>query len=164
MEIFKLNRFLRLQQVQNSGIGDFHSLTSSYSAYCQMILKRRLQSKEKLLGSITMRSRELIVDRIMGSYSAAFHTKRHKRHSGKLTTACSRLTILDLNWGTDFEDLATTSWRWSLMLLSTLDGITLVWFMVTSYIKRQDIFIQCLLQGPLRCGEWIHRTHQPTNV
>ena len=68
------------------------SLTSSYTAYCLTILKRRLQSKGKLLSSITMRLREhYIVDCMMESYSAAFQTKR------QLTMVRVGLTNLDPN-------------------------------------------------------------------
>jgi len=76
-----------------------------------MILKRWLQSKGKLLGSIIMRSHEYyIVDLMIESYSA-FHIKRHMRHSGKLTTVRAGLTKLDPNRGTDSEDLATIDRR-----------------------------------------------------
>ena len=41
-EIFKLMRFLGLQQIQNPRIDDFHSSTFSYTTYCLMILSRQL--------------------------------------------------------------------------------------------------------------------------
>jgi len=81
-EIFKLKRFLRLQHVSNLGIDDSLTLTSSYTAYCLMLLRRQLPSEGKLLDSITMRSCEhCITDHTMESYSDAFHIKRHRRHS-----------------------------------------------------------------------------------
>ena len=44
-----------------------------------MILRRRLQSKGKLIDSITMRSRErYIADCMMESYSVGFHTEAHE--------------------------------------------------------------------------------------
>ena len=35
----------------------------------------------------------------MKSCSTAYHTKRHKKHLGKLTTVYAELTNLDLAWG-----------------------------------------------------------------
>jgi len=75
--------------------------------YCPIILRRQLPLEGRLLDSITMRSHErYITDRIMESCSVAFHTKRHKKHSGKLMTACTKLINLDPDLGTDLEDLA----------------------------------------------------------
>ena len=39
--------------------------------------------------------------------SAAIHTKRHKKHSGKLTAVYAELTNADPSSETGFEDLAT---------------------------------------------------------
>ena len=66
-------------------------------------------------------------------YSGAFHLKRHKRHSGKLTMLCAGLTNLDPNLGTDSEDLVITGQRWFLTLSPMLDGVMLIRFIVTSY-------------------------------
>jgi len=53
-----------------------------------------------------MRSREYyIVNHMMESYSAAFHTKRHMRHSRQLTMVQAYLTNQDPNSRTDSEDL-----------------------------------------------------------
>ena len=40
------------------------------------------------------------------SYSDAFHTKRHRRHSKKLVMVRAELTNLALNSETSLEDLA----------------------------------------------------------
>ena len=105
---FKSKRFWRLQQVQNSEIGDSQSLTSSYKASCSTTPKRQSPSAKRLLDSTTIRLRgHYITDRMMESYSTAFHTKSHRRHPGKLTTVCAELTNLDLSLETGFEDLAT---------------------------------------------------------
>lgn len=81
----------------------------SYTTYYPMIVWRQLPSEGKLLDSITMLSHEYyIVDHMMDSCSAVFHTKRHMKHPGKLTTVCAELTNPDPNLGTDYEDLATT--------------------------------------------------------
>ena len=70
-EIFESMRFLRLQQVQKSGIGDSHSSTMSYTVYCLMILRRQLPLEGKLLDSITKQLHEhYIADRM-----------RHRKHS-----------------------------------------------------------------------------------
>jgi len=111
-EIFKLKRFLRLQHVRNSGIGDSHSLTSSYTTYCLTILKRQQQSKGKLLDSITTRShKHCIADRLMESCFTALHIKRHMKHSGKLTMVCAELTNPDPSLETDIEDSVIISQR-----------------------------------------------------
>jgi len=72
-----------------------------------MILRRKPPSKGKLLGSITMRSCEYYIDdRMIESCSAVFHTKRHIKHWGKITTVCAKLSNLDLNLETGSKDLA----------------------------------------------------------
>jgi len=102
----QVKRSSRLQQVQDPRSGDSNSSTLSYTTYYLMILKRWLQSEGKLLGSTIMWSREhYIADRMIESYSATFHTKRHRRHSGKLVTVRTELTNPDLSLGTDSEDL-----------------------------------------------------------
>jgi len=109
-----------------------------------------------------MRSREhYISDHMMKSYSAAFHTMRHRRHSVKLTTVHAELTNPHPNLGIDSEGLSTTGQRWSLTLSPILVDVRLVRSMVTSYIKHQAIFIKCLLNGHSRYREW---TYQSTNI
>ena len=128
----------------------------SYMSYCPMILRSQLPSKEKLFNSITMRSREYyIFDRMTKSCSIAFHTKRHRRHSRKLTMAHAKQTNPNPNLGTDFEDLANIGQRWFLTLLPTPSGVTPIRFMVTSSIKHQVISIRHFLSSHLRCGEWM---------
>jgi len=130
-----------------------------------MTLKRQLPLEGKLLDSITIRSHEhYIINHMMESCSVVFHTKRHTRHSRKLTTVCAEITNTEPNLGTDFEDLATTSQKWFMMPSPTLSDARLVRSMVTSSIKHQVIFIQHLLHGPLRCGEWTSLTHKPSNI
>jgi len=62
---------------------------------------------------------------------------------------------LDSNLGIVYKDLSITGQRWFLTLLPTLGGVTLVRFRVTSYIKHQFIFTQCLFHGHLRCEKWM---------
>jgi len=71
--------------------------------------KEELPLEGKLLGFITMRSREhYIIGRMMKSYSNTFHTTRHMRRSKKLMTVYVELTNLELSSETGFEDLAVT--------------------------------------------------------
>jgi len=126
-----------------------------------MIITRQLSSKRKLLDSITIRSRKhYIVDHMMEYYSVAFHTKRHRRHLRKLTTAWAELTNLDPKLVTDFKDLATTAQRRFMMPLPTLSDAMPVRSLVTSSIKHQIIFIQHLLYGSLRCNAPIPRVQR----
>jgi len=111
-ETFKLNRFLRFRQVSNLEIGDSLTLTSSCMAYFLTTLRRQLPSEEKFLDYTIMRSCEhCIVDRTMESYSNAFHTKRHRRHSKRLMTVCVEFTNPNLSSKTDLEDLAIIGQR-----------------------------------------------------
>jgi len=155
-DTFKAKKFLRPQQVRNLRIGDSNSSILSYMAYCQMIQRRQLQSREKRPDYTTTRSRELcIADRIMESYSAAFHTKRHKKPLRKLMMVCAELINPDQKLGTDSKNLATSGQSWFLTLSFMLTGVTPVRLMVTSSIKHQVISIQCFLPGHLRCGAWM---------
>ena len=105
-DTFESKRFWRLQQVQNSGIGDSRSSTLSYMASCLATPRRQLPSEERLLDFTTMRLREhYIADRMMESCSSVFHTKRPMRHLGKFTAVCAELTNSDLS--SEAEDLAT---------------------------------------------------------
>ena len=93
-------RFFRLQQVENSEIGDSHSSTMSYTAYYLMILRRQLPSEENLLDSTTMRLHgHYIADRMMEFCSAAYHTRKHMKHLGKFTMACAELANWTQAWG-----------------------------------------------------------------
>jgi len=78
--------------------------------------------------------------------------KEAQEASGKLTTACAKLTNSDPNLGTDSEDLVTIGQIWFLMMSPTLSSVAPVRFMVTSSIKHQVISIQRLLLSHLRRG------------
>ena len=111
-ETFKSKKFWRLQQFQNSGIGESRLSTLSYMASYLTTPRRQSPSEERLLGSTTMRLREhYIANHMMKSYFTAFHIKRHRRYSGKLTAVCTELTNLDQSSGTSYEDLATIGQR-----------------------------------------------------
>jgi len=100
---------------QSSKIGDSHISTTSYMAYCLMILKRRLSSEGRPLDSTTMRYHEhCIADRMMESSSATYHIKRHMRHSKRLMMACADLTNLVQSLVIDSEGSDITGRRWSL--------------------------------------------------
>jgi len=93
--------------------------------------------------------------RIMEAYYDDFHTKRHMWRLKKLMTVHVELTNQDLIAETCSKDLATSGWRWSLMLLLMLSDAMPVRSTETSSIKHQEIFIKRLLHGHLRCREWI---------
>ena len=64
-----------------------------------MTPKRRPLLEGRPLDSTTTRSCEnCIADCMMESYFAACHTKRHRRHSKKLTAVCAELTNLVHCW------------------------------------------------------------------
>jgi len=80
--------------------------------FCLMILKRWLPLEEKPLNSTTMQSQEhCIANRVMESFSAACHTKSHRKYSKKLMTVCVELTNLVQNLEIDSEDLDIISQR-----------------------------------------------------
>ena len=90
----------------------------------------------------------------MESCSVAFNTKRHRRHSGKLGGMC-RAHQPGYKLG---ERLRRLGYYWPKMISDTItmliDAIP-VRSMVILSIKHWDVFIQCLLHGHLRCGEWM---------
>jgi len=66
---------------------------------------------------MTMWSHEYcITNHLIESFSAAFHTKRHRKHSGKLMMLCAELTNPDLSLEIDFEGSTITGQRWFLTL------------------------------------------------
>ena len=74
-------------------------------------------NKKKLFDSMTMWSHEYcITNHLIESFSAAFHTKRHRKHSGKLMMLCAELTNPDLSLEIDFEGSTITGQRWFLTL------------------------------------------------
>ena len=96
--------------ILNLEIGDSLILTSSCMGYFLMTLKKQLPSEGKPLDSIIMQlCKHCIADRMIESYSDAFHIRRHKRRSKKLVTVCAELTNPDLSSETGLEDLAITS-------------------------------------------------------
>jgi len=75
----------------DSGIDDSRSSTVLYGILPND--PKEAAAIRRLLDSTTMRLHEhYIIDRMMESYSATFHTKRHMRHSGTLTVVCAELT------------------------------------------------------------------------
>jgi len=172
-ETFKLKRFLRLQQIQNPGIDDSHLLTSSCTTYCLTIPRRQLQSKEKLLDSITNAIiRTLYRRSLMKSYSAAFNTKRHMKHSRKLTMVCAKLTNPDPSDGMWHvqprpelgDQLRRLSYYWPKIIpdaIAYAKQFHACQIHGDFSIKHQVIFIQRLLCGHLRCREWCHWNHKP---
>ena len=90
---------------------------------------------------MTMRSQEnCIANRMMESSSAAYHIKRHMKHSKRLVMVCVELTNLLQNLEIDSEDLDIIGQKCSLMPLLTLSDAMLVRSMVTSFIRHQNIF------------------------
>ena len=69
-------------------------------------------SEKRLLDSTILRLHGYyIADRMMESYFAVFHIKRHIRHSKKLMMVCAELTNLDPSSETGLEDLANIGRR-----------------------------------------------------
>jgi len=103
-ETFKTKKFQRFQQVRNLGINDSRLLTSSYTASYWMTPRMQPPSEERLLDSTRIRlCRHYIIDHMMKFYSTTFHTKRHRRHSGKFMVVCEEHANPDLSSETDFE-------------------------------------------------------------
>ena len=79
-EIVKSKKLLSRQPAQSLETGDSLTLIMSCTASCLMIPKKRLSLEGKPPNSTIMRSHEhCIVDRMTGSYFAAYHKKRHRR-------------------------------------------------------------------------------------
>jgi len=114
-----------------------------------------LSLEGKPLNSTTTRSQEhCIADRMMESSSAAYHIKRHRKHSKRLMTVYAELTNLVQSLEIDSEYWNIISQRWSLTPSLMLSDATPVRSMATSFIRHQDIFVLWLLPGHLRCREW----------
>jgi len=106
-----------------------------------------------------MRSRKhCIVGHMIESYSDAFHTKRRKRLSKKLMTACAEHTSLDLSSEIGLEDLATTGRKWSLTPLPMLSDAMPVKSMVISSIKHWTSLSYVLFMNIWYVD---YQTHQP---
>jgi len=138
-----------------------------------MISKRLLQSKEKLLDSVSMRShKHCIIDCLMEYCSATFPTKRHRKHSGKLTMVCAKLTNPDPSDGMWHvqprpelgDQLRRLSYYWPKIIpdaIAYAKQFHACQIHGDFSIKHQVIFIQRLLCGHLRYREWCHWSHKP---
>ena len=76
---------------------------------------------------------------MMGSSSAVYHKRRHRKYSEKRMMACLELISLVQNLGTDSEDWDIIGLRGSLTPSLTPNDVTPVKSMVISSIKHQDI-------------------------
>ena len=157
-------RFLKLQQVQYSGISDpihwlyVYDILPDDSKKATAI---RRKTPRFYYNTIMRTLYRWSHDRIL---LAAYHTRSHRKRSRKLMTVCADLTNLDPSLGTDFEGLAIVCRSWFLTPSPMLSDVTLVRSMVTSYTKHQVIFIHCLLRGHWDVENGSHRIHQPSDT